>query len=153
MPSSELSYRVLRPRCLVQRTLELVETHEAASFLAQVAAVDLVWPSHRHLPVETAERAADRVVALLGPAATWWTNHDAECGAVNGLTPLFDSLLAGTVSTSHWPADRRRLRAPARQEGSSPSLRAGAWSLGKRCTYCCSSTLPTHSHISCDFSR
>lgn len=96
MPSSELSYRVLRPRCLVQRTLELVETHEAASFLAQVAAIDLVWPSHRHLPVETAERAADRVVALLGPAATWWTNHDAECGAVNGLTPLFDSLLAGT---------------------------------------------------------
>lgn len=76
--------------------LEPVETHGAASFLAQVAAVDLVWPSHRHLPVETAERAADRVVSLLGPAATWWTNHDAECGAVNGLTPLFDSLLAGT---------------------------------------------------------
>nr|WTB28465.1 hypothetical protein OG781_01765 [Streptomyces sp. NBC_00830] len=72
-----------------------METHGAA-FLAQVAAVDLVWPSHRHLPVETAERAADRVVSLLGSAARWWTNHDAGCGAVNGLTPLFDSLLAGT---------------------------------------------------------
>lgn len=76
--------------------LEAVETHGAASFLAQVAAVDLVWPSYRHLPVETAERAADRVVSLLGSTARWWTNHDAGCGAVNGLTPLFDSLLAGT---------------------------------------------------------
>ncbi|MDX3054419.1 hypothetical protein PV394_04595 [Streptomyces sp. NE06-03E] len=75
---------------------EAVETHAAASFLAQVAAVDLVWPSHRHLPVETAGHAAARVVSLLGSAATWWTNHDAGCGAVNGLTPLFDSLLAGT---------------------------------------------------------
>lgn len=77
-------------------SLEAVETHAAASFLAQVAAVDLVWPAHRHLPVETAGHAAARVVSLLGSAATWWTNHDAGCGAVNGLTPLFDSLLAGT---------------------------------------------------------
>ncbi|WP_329126776.1 hypothetical protein [Streptomyces sp. NBC_01465] len=79
--------------------LEPVETPEAASFLARVAAVDLLWPSHRHLPLETAERAAERVVSLLGSQgseATWWTNHDIECGAVNGLTPLFDSLLAGT---------------------------------------------------------
>lgn len=76
--------------------LEPMETHEAASFLAQVAAVDLVWRSHRHLPLETAERAADRVVSTLGSEASWWTNHDVECGAVNGLTPLFDSLLAGT---------------------------------------------------------
>ncbi|MEU1487528.1 hypothetical protein [Streptomyces sp. NPDC005752] len=50
--------------------LEAVETHAAASFLARLATVDLVWPSHRHLPVETAERAAARVVSLLGPAAT-----------------------------------------------------------------------------------
>ncbi|SCK05318.1 hypothetical protein B046DRAFT_00099 [Streptomyces sp. LamerLS-316] len=77
-------------------SLEAVETHAAASFLVQVAAVDLVWPSHRHLPVEIAERTAARVVSLLGSAATWWANHDAGCGAVNGLTPLFDSLLAGT---------------------------------------------------------
>ncbi|WP_229882513.1 hypothetical protein [Streptomyces alanosinicus] len=76
--------------------LEPVETHEAAALLAQVAAVDLVWPSHRHLPVETAERGADQVVSALGPEASWWTNHDFECGAVNGLPPLFDSLLAGT---------------------------------------------------------
>ncbi|GAB7035897.1 hypothetical protein AB0G35_29285 [Streptomyces sp. NPDC021749] len=76
--------------------LEPVERHEAAAFLAQVAAVDLVWPDHRHLPTEAAERAADRVVSLLGPEGSWWTNHDTECGAVNGLTPLFDSLLAGT---------------------------------------------------------
>ncbi|MFG2985598.1 hypothetical protein ACGFYQ_30820 [Streptomyces sp. NPDC048258] len=76
--------------------LEPVETHAAAAFLAQVAAVDLVWPSHQHLPAEAAERAAERVVSLLGPEGSWWSNHDAECGAVNGLTPLFDSLLAGT---------------------------------------------------------
>ncbi|MFI2077236.1 MULTISPECIES: hypothetical protein [Streptomyces] len=76
--------------------LEPVETHGVAAFLALVAGVDLVWPGHRHLPVETAEPAADRVVSLLGPEASWWTNHDAGCGAVNGLTPLFDSLLAGT---------------------------------------------------------
>ncbi|MFD8544572.1 hypothetical protein [Streptomyces sp. NPDC059649] len=76
--------------------LEPVEMHEAAAFLAGLAAVDLVWPSHRHLPAEVAERAADRVVSLLGPEASWWTNHDAGCGAVNGLTPVFDSLLAGT---------------------------------------------------------
>ncbi|MFF1410545.1 hypothetical protein ACFVX6_12290 [Streptomyces sp. NPDC058289] len=76
--------------------LEPVETHGAAAFLVGVAAVDLVWPDHRHLPIEAAERAADRVVSLLGPEAAWWTNHDAGCGAVNGLTPLFDSLLAGT---------------------------------------------------------
>ncbi|WKU42748.1 hypothetical protein Q3V23_00925 [Streptomyces sp. VNUA116] len=77
-------------------SLEPVETHEAAAFLARLAGVDLVWPSHQHLPAETAERAAEQVVALLGPEAVWWTNHDTECGAVNGLTPLFDSLLAGT---------------------------------------------------------
>lgn len=76
--------------------LEPLETHDAAPFLARLAAVDLVWPSHRHLPAETAEHAADRVVSLLGPEASWWTNHDVGCGAVNGLTPLFDSLLAGT---------------------------------------------------------
>lgn len=76
-------------------SLEPVETYEAAAFLAQVAGVDLVWRSHRHLPAEAAERMSGRVVALLGPEASWWTNHDAECGAVHGLTPLFDSLLAG----------------------------------------------------------
>ncbi|WP_455361534.1 hypothetical protein [Streptomyces sp. SYSU K21746] len=76
--------------------LEPVQPHGAAAFLVRVAAVDLVWPSHRHLPIEAAERAADRVVSLLGPGASWWTNHDAGCGAVNGLTPLFNSLLAGT---------------------------------------------------------
>ncbi|MFI2780724.1 hypothetical protein [Streptomyces sp. ALB3] len=76
--------------------LEAVETHAAASLLTRIATVDLVWPSHRLLPVETAERTAARVVSLLGPAATWWTNHDTECGAVNGLTPLFDTLIAGT---------------------------------------------------------
>lgn len=76
--------------------LEPLEMHEVAAFLARVAAVDLVWPGHRHLPAEAAERAPGRVVSLLGPEASWWTNHDAGCGAVNGLTPLFDSLLAGT---------------------------------------------------------
>lgn len=76
--------------------LEPLETHEAAAFLAELASVDLVWPSHRHLPAETAARAAERVVSLLGPEGSWWTNHDAACGAVNGLTPLFDSLLAVT---------------------------------------------------------
>ncbi|MFJ9681880.1 hypothetical protein ACIRP2_28075 [Streptomyces sp. NPDC101194] len=76
--------------------LEPVEAHDAASFLTRVATVDLVWPSHLHLPAEVAARAADQVVSLLGPEAGWWTNHDADCGAVNGLTPLFDSLLAGT---------------------------------------------------------
>ena len=80
----------------ISAALEPVETHGAAAFLVRVAAVDLVWPSHRHLPVEAAERAADRVVSLLGPEASRWTTHDAGCGAVNGLTPLFDSLLAGT---------------------------------------------------------
>jgi hypothetical protein len=76
--------------------LEPVETGEASAFLARLAAVDLLWPTHWHLPVETAERGAERVVSLLGPECSGWTNHDAECGAVNGLTPLFDSLLAGT---------------------------------------------------------
>ncbi|RSS54514.1 hypothetical protein EF912_16795 [Streptomyces sp. WAC07061] len=76
--------------------LEPLEPHEAAGFLARLAAEDLVWPSHRHLPADTAGRAADRVVSLLGAEGSWWTNHDAACGAVNGLTPVFDSLLAGT---------------------------------------------------------
>ncbi|MER0477437.1 hypothetical protein ABR737_03540 [Streptomyces sp. Edi2] len=53
--------------------LEPVDTHRAAPFLAQVAAVDLLWPSHRHLPAESAEPAADRVVSLLGSKASWWT--------------------------------------------------------------------------------
>ncbi|MFD3437154.1 hypothetical protein ACFWU3_06580 [Streptomyces sp. NPDC058685] len=77
-------------------SLEPMETHGAASFLARVAAVDLLWPSHQHLPRESAERAAEQVVSTLGSEASWWTNHDVEGGAVNGLTPLFDSLLAGT---------------------------------------------------------
>ncbi|MFF5707335.1 hypothetical protein ACFY7H_33340 [Streptomyces sp. NPDC012794] len=76
--------------------LEPLEPPEAAALLAEVASVDLVWPSHRHLPAAAAERAARRVVSALGPEGSWWTNHDAGCGAVNGLTPLFDSLLAGT---------------------------------------------------------
>ncbi|MFB7026222.1 MULTISPECIES: hypothetical protein [unclassified Streptomyces] len=80
----------------IRAALEPLEPREAAAFLTRLATVDLVWPSHRHLPAETAERGAARVASLLGPEAAWWTNHDAECGAVNGLTPLFDSLLAGT---------------------------------------------------------
>ncbi|MEU2658674.1 hypothetical protein ABZ615_25575 [Streptomyces sp. NPDC007325] len=76
--------------------LEPLEAAEAVPFLTTLATVDLLWPSHRHRPAEAAARAADRVVTLLGPAGSWWTNHDAACGAVNGLTPLFDSLLAGT---------------------------------------------------------
>ncbi|MGW6536527.1 hypothetical protein ACWGBV_34315 [Streptomyces sp. NPDC055051] len=76
--------------------LEPLEAAEAVPFLTTLATVDLIWPSHRHRPADAAARAADRVVALLGPEGSWWTNHDASCGAVNGLTPLFDSLLAGT---------------------------------------------------------
>lgn len=41
--------------------LEPVETHDATPFLARLAAVDLVWPSHRHLPVEAAEHAEARL--------------------------------------------------------------------------------------------
>ncbi|MFD8611713.1 hypothetical protein [Streptomyces sp. NPDC059631] len=80
----------------IRAALEPLAAGEAAPFLARVAAVDLLWPDHRHLPAETAGRAARRVVSLLGPGADWWTNHDVSCGAVNGLTPLFDSLLAAT---------------------------------------------------------
>ncbi|MFJ3881664.1 hypothetical protein ACIPW5_29980 [Streptomyces sp. NPDC090077] len=76
--------------------LEPLEPHEAAGFLARLAGVDLLWPSHLHLPAEAAVRAASRAVSLLGPEGSWWTNHDAACGAVNGLTPVCDSLLAGT---------------------------------------------------------
>ncbi|MEU3606881.1 hypothetical protein AB0E83_15740 [Streptomyces sp. NPDC035033] len=76
--------------------LEPLEPYEAAPFLAGLATVDLYWPTHRHLPAEVAGRAAGRVVELLGPDGSWWTNHDAACAAVNGLTPLMDSLLAGT---------------------------------------------------------
>ncbi|MFD4371833.1 hypothetical protein [Streptomyces sp. NPDC058486] len=76
--------------------LEPLETDEAAPFLARLAAVDLYWPSHRHLPEDVAGRAAKKAVAILGPDARWWTNHDEACGAVNGLSPFFDSLLAGT---------------------------------------------------------
>ncbi|WP_282693920.1 hypothetical protein [Streptomyces sp. CC208A] len=75
---------------------EPLEPYEAAPFLARLATVDLYWPTHRHLPADVAERAAGRAVALLGPDGSWWTNHDAACGSVNGLTPLMDSLLAGT---------------------------------------------------------
>ncbi|WP_037873524.1 MULTISPECIES: hypothetical protein [unclassified Streptomyces] len=80
----------------IRAALEPLAAGEAADFLARVAAVDLLWPDHRHLPAETAGRTARRVVSLLGPGTDWWTNHDASCGAVNGLTPLFDSLLAAT---------------------------------------------------------
>lgn len=76
--------------------LEPVETREAAAFLAGVASVDLLWPNHHHTPSQGALRAATRAVSLLGPEATWWTNHDAEGGAVYGLTPLCDSVIAGT---------------------------------------------------------
>lgn len=76
--------------------LEPLETYEAAPFLARLATVDLYWPTHRHLPADVAGRAADRVVALLGPGASWWTNHDEAGGAVTGVSPFFDSLLAGT---------------------------------------------------------
>ncbi|MFF2774005.1 hypothetical protein ACFVU3_03780 [Streptomyces sp. NPDC058052] len=76
--------------------LEPLEADEAAPFLATLATVDLYWPSHRHMPAGAAGRAAERVVSLLGAEASWWTNHDASCHAVNGITPFFDSLLAGT---------------------------------------------------------
>ncbi|MFK3731487.1 hypothetical protein ACI2LJ_14640 [Streptomyces sp. NPDC088090] len=76
--------------------LEPLEPHEAAPFLARLAAVDLYWPTHRHLPAEVADRAAGRAVSLLGPDGSWWTNHDASCGAVNGVSPFVDSVVAGT---------------------------------------------------------
>ncbi|MEV7536138.1 hypothetical protein [Streptomyces hydrogenans] len=76
--------------------LEPLETHEAAPFLARLATVDLYWPSHRHLSAEVAARAAERAVSLLGPDGSWWTNHDEACGAVNGVSPFLDSVVAGT---------------------------------------------------------
>ncbi|MFE6222803.1 hypothetical protein [Streptomyces sp. NPDC057854] len=81
--------------------LEPLEPVEAAPFLARLATVDLYWPTHLHMPVDAAERAADRVVRLLGPDGSWWTNHDASCGAVTGLTAFYDSLLAGTDGTHY----------------------------------------------------
>ncbi|MEV3854270.1 hypothetical protein AB0J38_08090 [Streptomyces sp. NPDC050095] len=88
----------------VRAALEPVETHEAAAFLARLAAVDLLWPSHRHLPIETADRAAEQAVSPLGPEAGWRTSHDIACGAVNEVTPLFDSLSAGTDGEPSAPA-------------------------------------------------
>ncbi|WP_234338158.1 hypothetical protein [Streptomyces sp. NRRL F-5727] len=81
--------------------LEPLEPAEAAPFLARLATVDLYWPTHLHMPVEAAERTADRVVRLLGPECSWWTNHDDAGGAVNGLTTIFDSVLAGTDGTHY----------------------------------------------------
>lgn len=88
-----------RRPCLRSAPLWNLKTHGTTPFLTQVATVDLVWPSPRHLPVETAERAADRGVFLLGPEASWWTNHDAGCGAANGLTPLFESACGSPGAT------------------------------------------------------
>ncbi|MFB7105434.1 hypothetical protein [Streptomyces hydrogenans] len=76
--------------------LEPLETREAAPFLVRLATVDLCWPSHRHLSAEVAARAAERAVSLLGPDGSWWTNHDEACGAVNGVSPFLDSVVAGT---------------------------------------------------------
>ncbi|GHA92307.1 hypothetical protein ACIQRS_21815 [Streptomyces termitum] len=83
----------------VLAALEPVGPAGAAALLAELAGADLLWPDHRHLPAATARRAADRVVSLLGPDGSWWTNRDAACGAVNGLTPVLDTLLAGTDGT------------------------------------------------------
>lgn len=79
--------------------LEPVEVHAAAAFMAGLATVDIMWPSHRLMDHGEAVRAATRAVALLGPDATWWTNHDTGCGATNGITPAFDSVIAGTNGT------------------------------------------------------
>lgn len=80
----------------IGHALEPLENHDAAAFMARIAAVDIIWPSHRLMDDDKARQAASRVVALLGQEATWWTNQDVECGAVNGITPAFDSLIAGT---------------------------------------------------------
>ncbi|MER6721370.1 hypothetical protein [Streptomyces halstedii] len=79
----------------IESALERIAVRDAAEFMASVATVDIVWPAHHLMDPDGARRAARRVVALLGDSAAWWTNHDAECGAVNGLTPVFDSLVAG----------------------------------------------------------
>ncbi|MFJ8884871.1 hypothetical protein ACIRJR_15880 [Streptomyces sp. NPDC102402] len=80
----------------IEASLEPVEGDAAAALLASLASVDIVWPSHRLLDREVALRTAAHAVSLLGDGATWWTNHDAHCGATNLVTPVFDSLVAGT---------------------------------------------------------
>ncbi|MFC8461621.1 hypothetical protein ACFUJ0_33125 [Streptomyces sp. NPDC057242] len=114
------------------------EARGAAPFLTGLATVDPVRPGHRRLPEGTAGRAADRVVFLLGPEASRWTDHDAERGAVNGLTPLSDSLLAGTDGERFVPAPRiADDRAPAPSVASSfvrgdPVDRRVSWGGGAR---------------------
>ncbi|MFC8594974.1 hypothetical protein [Streptomyces atroolivaceus] len=83
----------------VEGSLELIEAGTAAGLLTSVASVDIVWPSHALMDHAVAARTAKRVVSLFGSDATWWTNHDSDCGAVNLLTPVFDSLIAGTDGT------------------------------------------------------
>lgn len=80
----------------IEGSLEPVEGDTAATLLASLAAVDIVWPSVRLMDHDEAARTAAYAVSLLGDGATWWTNHDAHCGATHLVTPVFDLLVAGT---------------------------------------------------------
>ncbi|MER5552873.1 hypothetical protein ABT001_14520 [Streptomyces sp. NPDC002793] len=80
----------------IVHSLEPIEVDEAAAFMVSVATRDIVWPSHRLMDNDVAAFAAKQVVGLLGQGSTWWTNHDSDCGATNSVTPVFDSLIAGT---------------------------------------------------------
>ncbi|MEU1211378.1 hypothetical protein ABZ424_02735 [Streptomyces sp. NPDC005790] len=80
----------------IEYSLEPIEVDEAAAFMVSVATSDIVWPQHRLMDSERAVHAAEQVVSSLGQDATWWTNHDSDCGATNSVTPVFDSLIAGT---------------------------------------------------------
>ncbi|MYS80627.1 hypothetical protein [Embleya scabrispora] len=94
-------YSGIRHAVRIAGSLEPLDDRAAAvESMAELAAVDLVWSPAEIMDRDVARDAAARVVTLLGPDATWWTNRVADDGSVNGVTPCtFDGLIAGTDGT------------------------------------------------------
>ncbi|MFP3986046.1 hypothetical protein U9R90_00740 [Streptomyces sp. E11-3] len=79
----------------IEASLEPLDASAAIDLMTTLAAHDLVWPNFTHMDPEEARSAAEQVVNLLGPRATWWSNFDDHSStAVTECS--FDGLIAGT---------------------------------------------------------
>ncbi|MDG4858761.1 hypothetical protein P8605_11460 [Streptomyces sp. T-3] len=80
----------------IEASLQPLDAAAAIVTMTRLAAQDLVWPGHQHMDRDQAHRAALRIVDLLGPDATWWTNQedDSSWTAVTACT--FDGVIAGS---------------------------------------------------------
>lgn len=83
----------------VAAALSPVTSEVALELMVNLSASDLVYPNHDHRDRAHAARAAQRVVALLGPQAQWVSNTEGPWQNGRAWDPVtmftFDGVIAG----------------------------------------------------------